>query len=474
MSRTRVNREGNIRQRADGRWEVRITIGTDFSTGEPKRVSRYAATQEEAVRLLHELSFLRDTSPKNFQSVTLGEWLDLCLEVYMKNSLKQSTYLSYESYIRVHFKPALGDLLLRDITPRLLQQYYNYKSEQEGLAPKTIVNLNLFLHKALSYAVNEGYIQSNPAESINLTRGNKPQIEILTRDEQIRLMQGSYQHRYGIFVRLVLFTGLRLGELLGLRWEDVDFASSTLHIRRTLSRLNKINRPINKNESTTEIVIQTPKSQNSIRTVPLLPAVVNDLKTWREIQQQDNINAGDSYFESGFIVTNPYGGYIEPRTFKDYYNQILAISGLRHFTFHALRHTFASRAMEQGMDAKTLSMILGHYSVSFTLDTYTHVLDEHKHEGMALMNDLFIDNNSVENNTLYPIVITMQENGMMLFEVAGYEQISCCNNNIQIGLQCIKERLNEELLTSVLPIQPVGNEQIILAQNQILTQISPS
>ena len=348
MSRTRVNREGNIRQRADGRWEVRITIGTDFSTGEPKRVSRYAATQEEAVKLLHELSFLRDTSPKNFQSVTLGEWLDLCLEVYMKNSLKQSTYLSYESYIRVHFKPALGDLLLRDITPRLLQQYYNYKSEQEGLAPKTIVNLNLFLHKALSYAVNEGYIQSNPAESINLTRGNKPQIEILTRDEQICLMQGSYQHRYGIFVRLVLFTGLRLGELLGLRWEDVDFASSTLHIRRTLSRLNKINRPVNKNESTTEIVIQTPKSQNSIRTVPLLPAVVNDLKAWREIQQQDKTNAGDSYVESGFIVTNPYGGYIEPRTFKDYYNQILAISGLRHFTFHALRHTFASRAMEQG------------------------------------------------------------------------------------------------------------------------------
>ncbi len=110
MARTRANKEGNIRQRSDGRWEVRITLGIDVTTGEQKRVSRYARTKEEAVKLLHEMSFIRETSPKNFESVTLGEWLDLCLEVYMKHSLKQSTYLSYESYIRVHFKPALGGL----------------------------------------------------------------------------------------------------------------------------------------------------------------------------------------------------------------------------------------------------------------------------------------------------------------------------------------------------------------------------
>ena len=204
MPSKRANKEGNIRHRADGRWEVRVTIGIDFATGEPKRISRYASTQEEAVKLLHELSFIRDTAPRNFQTVTLGEWLDLCLEVYMKNTLKQSTYLSYESYIRVHLKPALGDIQLRDLSPRLLQQYYNYKAETEGLAPKTIVNINLFLHKALSYAVSEGYIPSNPAESINLSRGQKPQIEILTRDEQAQLIQASYQHRYGVFVRLVL------------------------------------------------------------------------------------------------------------------------------------------------------------------------------------------------------------------------------------------------------------------------------
>lgn len=246
-----------------------------------------------------------------------------------------------------------------------------------------------------------------------------------------------------------------------------------MHIRRTLNRLNKINRSENDNSCSTEIVIQPPKSQNSLRSIPLLPAVIFDLKKWAEIQKQDKLNSNGNYVESGFIVTNPYGGYIEPRTFKDYYNQILNISGLRHFTFHALRHTFASRAMEQGMDAKTLSMILGHYSVAFTLDTYTHVLDDHKHEGMTLMDELFVGNNSTDNNTLYPVVITMQEDGMLNFEIPGIPQITHTDCNLQSGMQFVKENLNEKILTSLFPIHAIPTEQITLAPNQILMQIQP-
>lgn len=161
-------------------------------TGKPKRVSKYAKTREEAVKLLNQMSFMNDTSPNNFTRVTLGDWLDLCLEVYMKNTIKQSTYLSYESYIRVHLKPALGDVVLQELTPRMLQLFYNYKAESEGLSAKTIVNLNLFLHRALKFAVAEGYINSNPASSVNLPSGGRPQITILTRDEQMCLIQGSY------------------------------------------------------------------------------------------------------------------------------------------------------------------------------------------------------------------------------------------------------------------------------------------
>ena len=386
MSKNRKNGEGNIRHRADGRWEVRITLEPNFNNGHQKRISKYANSQEEAVKLLHQLSFLKETSPNVFKNVTLGEWLNFCLDFYMKNSLKQSTYISYLGYIRNHLQPALGEIMLIDLTPRLLQRFYNYKTEQ-GLSPKTIVNINLFLHHALQYAVNEGYINGNPAEAINLSRGYKPQIEVLTRDEQMQLMQCSYQHRYGVFIRLVLFTGLRMGELLGLRWEDIDMQIGLLHVRRTLNRLNKIHP--DEHSNSTEIVLQPPKSQNSIRTIPLLPANIEDLQGWRQIQQQDAITAGEAYATSGFVVTNPMGGYIEPDTFRSYYKKLLAAAGLRPFTFHALRHTFATRALEQGMDAKTLSVLLGHYSVAFTLDTYAHVLDDHKRENMALMAGLF-------------------------------------------------------------------------------------
>lgn len=471
MSKTRANGEGNIRQRPDGRWEVRVTIGIDFSTGEPKRISRYASTQEEAVKLLHEVSFLRDTSPKNFESVTLGEWLDLCLEVYMKNSLKQSTYLSYESYIRVHLKPALGNLQLRDLTPRLLQEYYNYKSEAEGLSPKTIININLFLHKALSYAVTEGYINSNPAASINLSRGNKPQIEILTRDEQARLIKASYQHRYGVFIRLVLFTGLRLGELLGLRWEDIDVQSGLLHVRRTLNRLNKVERPTQPGESTTEIVIQAPKSQNSIRSIPLLPAVIQDLMNWKNVQKTDQSMAGEQYRDSGMIVTNPFGGYIEPRTFKDQYDQILALAELRHFTFHALRHTFASRAMEQGMDAKTLSVLLGHASVSFTMDTYAHVLTDYKKESMALMEDLYSMGQTPLQEVPYAVIVTSQPDGTMMFNVPDFPEVKYSGVDMPQGLQYIKERLQEEKLISIFPPSPTPPNQLVLEPGQMILQL---
>ena len=147
MAKTRANNEGNIKLRADGRYEVRVTVDYDKMTGKPKRVSKYAKTREEAVKLLNQMSFMNDTSPNNFTRVTLGDWLDLCLEVYMKNTIKQSTYLSYESYIRVHLKPALGDVVLQELTPRMLQLFYNYKAESEGLSAKTIVNLILKCNK---------------------------------------------------------------------------------------------------------------------------------------------------------------------------------------------------------------------------------------------------------------------------------------------------------------------------------------
>ena len=171
------------------------------------------------------------------------------------------------------------------------------------------------------------------------------------------------------------------------------------------------------------------------------------------------------------IVTNPLGGYIEPRTFRDYYEQILTMSGLEHYTFHALRHTFATRAMEQGMDAKTLSMLLGHYSVSFTMDTYTHVQDKHKIEAMSLMDALYEEVATVKSY-VYPVVLTTQPNGGMSFLGPDFPHIVMENMDFQCGIQLVSEKISDEVLTSFVPPVPTPAEQIPLTGNQMIVQVA--
>lgn len=298
----------------------------------------------------------------------------------------------------------------------------------------------------------------------------KPQIEILTRDEQARLVQASYQHRYGVFVRLVLMTGIRLGELLGLQWSDIDFRARMLHIRRTLNRLQKRDIPSDDMLPRTEIVIQEPKTENSVRDIPLLAPVVTDLLNWRKVQEQDRLALGEAYVESGFIVTNPYGNYIEPRTFSDYYAQILKLAGLRHFTFHALRHTFASRAMEQGMDEKTLSTILGHYSVSFTLDTYAHVLHEHMNQEMGCMEELYNINQAVPQNLIYPVIVTIT-NGCYIFQCVDFPEIQMTMPTVEAGVIAITESMRDAVLALQFPPAPSDPSNIPLMPSQFLLQL---
>lgn len=442
----RGHNEGSIKLRSDGRYEVRVTAGIDFATGKTKRISYYAKTKAEAIKILHQAEYdIHFHDHIDPTSITLADWLELWLHTYMKNRLKQSTYVSYRGYITNHFIPAIGSVKLKEVTSKLLQDFYNYKLEH-GLSPKTILNLNLCLHKALKQAVLDKYLSFNPCDAVTLPRNEKPQIEVLTREEQYQLMQTSYHFRYGVFIRLTLATGLRMGELLGLKWEDIDLRSGMLQVRRTLNRLTKMEQ--DSSGSSTEIVFQTPKSKNSIRSIPLMKPIVEELKQWQTVQKQDADLAGTAYQNLGMVVSNPLGMYIEPRTFKDYYDQILKASGIGHFTFHALRHTFATRALEQKMDSKTLSTILGHYSVSFTLDTYAHVLDNHKREGMQLMEELFQP--QVPTVSVYSVIAAPSGSGFLLTAVDFEESVFCLS--IEQGLTEIQHQIRQNLLLSAPPV----------------------
>ena len=381
----RMNGEGTIRQRKDGLYEVRFTSKPDPATGKKKRISKYARTRKDAIRIRNELQLQYGSDAAAPLSLTLGEWLPHWLELYARPSVRHSTYVSYEGYVRKHLVPALGAVQLDKLAPADLQRFYLRKLQEDNLAPKTISNLHACLHRALQQAVKEQMIPFNPCDAVDLPRKETVEISVLTREQQAKLMRESYRHRYGVFIRLALSTGMRIGEIVGLRWDDIDFANRILFVRSTLNRLPTID-----GESKTQIFVGTPKTKNGRRSIPLFDAIISDLQDWRKTQETDAQLAQSAYENTGYVVTNEFGKPIEPRTFRDHYVRILKAAELPHFTFHALRHTFATRAIEQGMDVKALSKILGHASVGFTLDTYAHLLDDHKRESMMLMQELYL------------------------------------------------------------------------------------
>ena len=317
----RGHNEGNIRQRTDGRWEVRLSAGIDYKTGKPRRTSTCCNTRQEAIAILQQQAHeVRTQGWRDSMSVTLGEWYEYWLDTYMKDTVKQSTYASYRSYLNKHFC-VLGKILLKKLEPHTLQEFYNYKFREEGLSPKTLRNYHMAF-----------------CDAVTLPSGEKLEIVVFTNDQQRALVQASYRHRYGVFIRLDLCTGLRMGELLALKWEDIDFSTAQLHVRRTINRLAKYE--AHDGENKTEIVFGTPKTKNSRRTIPLTRTMADELARWKQQQAQDKIRAGDKYTDDGFIVTNEFGHYFEQKTFKDYYDRLLKDADIGHFTFHALRHPY--------------------------------------------------------------------------------------------------------------------------------------
>ena len=334
----RGHNEGNIRQRTDGRWEVRLSAGIDYKTGKPRRTSTCCNTRQEAIAVLQQQAHeVRTQGWRDPMSVTLGEWYEYWLDTYMKDTVKQSTYASYRSYLNKHFC-VLGKILLKKLEPHTLQEFYNYKFREEGLSPKTLRNYHMALHKCLQQAVKEHLLVYNPCDAVTLPSGEKPEISVFTNDQQRALVQASYRHRYGVFIRLDLCTGLRMGELLALKWEDIDFSTAQLHVRRTINRLAKYE--AHDGENKPEIVFGTPKTKNSRRTIPLTRTIADELTRWKHQQAQDKQRAGDKYTDYGFIVTNEFGHYFEQKTFKDYYDRLLKDADIGHFTFHALRHPY--------------------------------------------------------------------------------------------------------------------------------------
>lgn len=392
MATRRGNGEGNIYKKR-GYWEARITKGYDkngvqsfkyFSSKKKgdliKKLDNYKAERQKGTYL----------EPSKLM---LGEWLDGFYESHVVNRVQISTRASDESHIKNHLKPNLGLIKLTELKGPQIQKVYNQMSKdgrvdgKGGLSPKMIRNVHLTLHKALEQAVKDDLIIKNPLKGVTLPRREKPEIEILSPEEQKALVLECPNTPWGMVILLALYSGMRRGELLALTWEDIDFKKNTIRINKQLARLKDYGE--NPKMKTKLALRKGTKTSSSNRLICIAPVIMDKLKQHKLKQDVASKSFGKEYQNSNMVFCREDGQLIDPGTFRDFYLKTLSKAGVVHKTFHALRHTFATRALESGVSIKVVSEILGHASIQITLDTYSHVSPELQQEAMQKIVDVF-------------------------------------------------------------------------------------
>ena len=370
---------GTIRQRKDGRWEARYTVGRDPGSGKQIQRSVYGATQQEVRKKLARLTTALDNGTyKEPCKMTVAQWLDIWTADYL-GGVKPSTAFLYGEQIRLYIKPALGAVKLEALNTHTIQGFYNGLSiEREGgkaLSPKSVKNIHGILHKALQQAVAVGYIRFNPADACTLPRAEKKEISPLDEEQIATFLKTIEGHRHELLYKVALFTGMREGEVLGLMWDCVDFEKGTITIKRQLRREQK---------KGGAYYITTPKNGKP-RTITPAPWVMKLLRSQKARQAEQQLKMGPLWENYGMVFTNETGGYLSYRTVYDCFKRIVAQMGTPSTRFHDLRHTFAVASLRAGDDIKTVQGNLGHHTAAFTLDVYGHVTEQMKKDSAQRM-----------------------------------------------------------------------------------------
>lgn len=379
MAKRRPNGDGMVRKRADGRWEGSIVVGHK-EDGSPIFKSVFAKTQRDLMPKLHSLiEEYRDVELSERSAMTLNEWFDYWLEAYAKPTLKPNTYLGYVRYAN-YFRERLGDKPIRQITRTDVQRAYNdirrngrrRLRDEKGtsLSDSMVRSLHMMLHNCMNAAVSAHLIPRNPTEGTTIPKTNYAPKKILNDAQLDTFMQAiETEPMWYDFFYTEITTGLRLGEICGLQWEDLNEETGQLSVRRSVSRA-----------SGGGLQIGETKTETGKRTILLPPSTLHLLKERKKTAMTEWI------FPSLLQPEKP----VSPHTAYHRLKLILKQARLPDIRFHDLRHTFATHALTSGVDAKTLSGILGHTNASFTLDTYTHVTTDMQKNAAGIVGD-FMD-----------------------------------------------------------------------------------
>ena len=372
----RGNGEGSIYFRtSDEKWVGSITLENR------KRKVFYGKTRKEVQEKLKVA--LRDqqqgtliTAPKQTLAQFLFEWL----ENSQKQSVRPRTYERYEELVRLHIVPALGRHDLQKLSAQHLQAFYAKKAE-EGLSATTINHFHNVLHKALDTAVKWNLVTRNVCDLVSPPRRKQFEVHPLTLEQVQKLLSTIEGHYMEALFKLALATGLRRGELMGLKWQDINFDTGVLQVRRILSR------------GPTKMpgkgyVEAEPKTQKSRRSIVIAPFALEALQQHRVGQLEAKVIAGSAWQEHDYVFCTSIGTHLNPtRDMLAQLKVLLKKAGLPDIRFHDLRHSAATLLLSVGVHPKVVQEILGHSQISITMDVYSHVLPGMQQDAMSRLND---------------------------------------------------------------------------------------
>lgn len=373
----------NIYKRKDGRWEGRY-IKARSQTGKAIYGYVYAPTYKEVKQKRSQAIIHIESNPPTSRQVSQStippcfirkladDWLNS-----IQAQIKKSSYVKYNNIIHSHILPEFDNAPLNELTSSRIQKFCEDLLDHggisgEGLSSKTVADILSLMRSLLRYAQIQGYQPPSTGKEI-IVRQTAPDTVIISRSAQEILCRYLYANisERNIGILLCLFTGMRVGEICALKWEDISFQEKSIYVHKTMQRL-QIPRSTSQK---THITVTSPKSKCSIRTIPIPDNLVQLIQ--REFPNRQ-----------GYVLASPDEEYIEPRTMQNYFCYVQRQCGLTPVNFHALRHTFATRCIELGFDVKSLSEILGHASVNITMNRYVHPSMELKQQNMQKLSAL--------------------------------------------------------------------------------------
>jgi integrase len=366
------NGEGSIRQRKDGYWEVKLTLPSG------KRKSYSASSEEAALQKLEEERHkLYQGVPISGERWKVGDFLDTWLQ-NIKASIRPSTWERYHDFVRLHIKPEVGNIQLSQLSPSHIQALYT-KASQKGLAARTVYHLKTVLHTALADAMTKKLIAYNPTEGTRPPKIEPKEMKTFSQEEVNRFFAAMKGDRLEALYVLAIWTGMRQGELLALRWSAVDLDTRELSVVASLRYRHQ------------QFTFQPPKTEKGKRRIKIAPMAVEALRAHKARQADERLKLGQHWQgaekrEDDLVFTNHVGGPMDASNLLKYcFYPALKKAGLPRIRFHDLRHTFATLQLKAKTPAKTVSTMLGHSTIAITLDTYTHDDLEEQDEALAAM-----------------------------------------------------------------------------------------